>query len=104
MTAYQVFCAYPELFHQIGHYLNIVDPRLKYTGFGTNSNDQNYSLYAHAQEFDEYPETTGEQAYGVDDYIRQLDEWIAANTTDMTSLQKALDQAVAARRQGAGRV
>ncbi|MGI6737629.1 MAG: CAP domain-containing protein [Anaerovoracaceae bacterium] len=51
MTAYQVYKKYPRIFKQVGHYLNIIDPSLKTTGFARCDRGSKYN-YTYIQVFD----------------------------------------------------
>ena len=49
MSAYQIYATYPALYSSVGHYLNIIDPGNKTTGFGVYTGSSSYPYYA--QEF-----------------------------------------------------
>ena len=49
MSAYQIYATYPALYNSVGHYLNIIDPGDKTTGFGVYTGSSSYPYYA--QEF-----------------------------------------------------
>ena len=60
-------------FIEVGHYLNIVDPTHKYTGFAVAKNRNEYKI-THGQVFDTEP-NPGEPVYTVDEYEARFMEY-----------------------------
>ena len=85
MSAYQLSQSYPDFYHQVGHYLNIIVSGTPVTGYAVNS-----SVKVHAQEFDSYGRTgTG---VDVDSYEKDFMAYYNKVTAAVTKAQSDLDE------------
>lgn len=83
MSAYQLSQSYPDFYHQVGHYLNIIVSGTPVTGYAVNS-----SVKVHAQEFDSYGRTgTG---VDVDSYEKDFMAYYNKVTAAVTKAQSDL--------------
>ena len=104
MTSAQVYQKYPSLWHELGHYYNIVDPTYLYTGYGLGqlvTDDIRDGWYHHSQTFGK--KGTGDIVMTVEEYeqsikgyasgLQQIFDDYKAATEELANAQKALDEA-----------
>ena len=104
MTSAQVYQKYPNLWHELGHYYNIVDPTYLYTGYGLGqlvTDDIRDGWYHHSQTFGK--KGTGDIVMTVEEYeqsikgyasgLQQIFDDYKAATEELANAQKALDEA-----------
>lgn len=104
MTSAQVYQKYPSLWHELGHYYNIVDPTYLYTGYGLGqlvTNDIRDGWYHHSQTFGK--RGTGDIVMTVEEYeqsikgyasgLQQIFDDYKSATEELANAQKALDEA-----------
>ena len=104
MTSAQVYKKYPSLWHELGHYYNIVDSTYKYTGYGLGqlvTDDIRDGWYHHSQTFGK--KGTGDIVMTVEEYeqsikgyangLQQIFDDYKAATEELANAQKALDEA-----------
>ena len=104
MTSAQVYRKYPSLWHELGHYYNIVDPTYLYTGYGLGqlvTDDIRDGWYHHSQTFGK--KGTGDIVMTVEEYeqsikgyasgLQQIFDDYKAATEELANAQKALDEA-----------
>lgn len=104
MTSAQVYQKYPSLWHELGHYYNIMDPTYLYTGYGLGqlvTDDIRDGWYHHSQTFGK--RGTGDIVMTVEEYEQSIkgyasglqkifDDYKLA-TEELANAQKALDEA-----------
>ena len=104
MTSAQVYQKYPSLWHELGHYYNIMDPTYLYTGYGLGqlvTDDIRDGWYHHSQTFGK--RGTGDIVMTVEEYEQSIkgyasglqkifDDYKSA-TEELANAQKALDEA-----------
>lgn len=104
MTSAQVYRKYPSLWHELGHYYNIMDPTYLYTGYGLGqlvTDDIRDGWYHHSQTFGK--KGTGDIVMTVEEYeqsikgyasgLQQIFDDYKAATEELANAQKALDEA-----------
>lgn len=104
MTSAQVYRKYPSLWHELGHYYNIVDPTYLYTGYGLGqlvTDDIRDGWYHHSQTFGK--KGTGDIVMTVEEYeqsikgyangLQQIFDDYKAATEELANAQKAFDEA-----------
>lgn len=104
MTSAQVYLKYPSLWHELGHYYNIVDPTYLYTGYGLGqlvTDDIRDGWYHHSQTFGK--KGTGDIVMTVEEYeqsikgyasgLQQIFDDYKAATEELANAQKAFDEA-----------
>ena len=104
MTSAQVYQKYPSLWHELGHWYNIVDPTYLYTGYGLGqlvTDDIRDGWYHHSQTFGK--KSTGDIVMTVEEYeqsikgyangLQQIFDDYKAATEELANAQKALDEA-----------
>ena len=104
MTSAQVYRKYPSLWHELGHYYNIMDPTYLYTGYGLGqlvTDDIRNGWYHHSQTFGK--KGTGDIVMTVEEYeqsikgyangLQQIFDDYKAATEELANAQKALDEA-----------
>lgn len=104
MTSAQVYQKYPSLWHELGHWYNIVDPTYLYTGYGLGqlvTDDIRDGWYHHSQTFGK--KGTGDIVMTVEEYeqsikgyangLQQIFDEYKAATEELANAQKALDEA-----------
>ena len=104
MTSAQVYQKYPSLWHELGHYYNIVDPTYLYTGYGLGqlvTDDIRDGWYHHSQTFGK--KGTGDIVMTVEEYeqsikgyasgLQQIFDDYKAATEELANAQKAFDEA-----------
>lgn len=104
MTSAQVYQKYPSLWHELGHYYNIVDQTYLYTGYGLGqlvTDDIRDGWYHHSQTFGK--KGTGDIVMTVEEYeqsikgyasgLQQIFDDYKAATEELANAQKALDEA-----------
>ena len=104
MTSAQVYQKYPSLWHELGHYYNIVDPTYLYTGYGLGqlvTDDIRDGWYHHSQTFGK--RGTGDIVMTVEEYEQSIKDYASglqqifddykAATEELANAQKALDEA-----------
>lgn len=104
MTSAQVYRKYPSLWHELGHYYNIVDPTYLYTGYGLGqlvTDDTRDGWYHHSQTFGK--KGTGDIVMTVEEYeqsikgyangLQQIFDDYKAAIEELANAQKALDEA-----------
>ena len=104
MTSAQVYRKYPSLWHELGHYYNIMDPTYLYTGYGLGqlvTDDIRNGWYHHSQTFGK--KGTGDIVMTVEEYeqsikgyangLQQIFDDYKAATEELANAQKAFDEA-----------
>lgn len=104
MTSAQVYRKYPSLWHELGHYYNIMDPTYLYTGYGLGqlvTDDIRDGWYHHSQTFGK--KGTGDIVMTVEEYeqsikgyasgLQQIFDDYKAATEELANAQKAFDEA-----------
>ena len=104
MTSAQVYQKYPSLWHELGHYYNIVDPTYLYTGYGLGqlvTDDIRDGWYHHSQTFGK--KGTGDIVMTVEEYeqsikgyasgLQQIFDDYKAATEELANAQKAFNEA-----------
>lgn len=104
MTSAQVYQKYPSLWHELGHYYNIMDPTYLYTGYGLGqlvTDDIRDGWYHHSQTFGK--KGTGDIVMTVEEYeqsikgyasgLQQIFDDYKAATEELANAQKAFDEA-----------
>ena len=104
MTSAQVYRKYPSLWHELGHYYNIMDPTYLYTGYGLGqlvTDDIRDGWYHHSQAFGK--KSTGDIVMTVEEYeqsikgyasgLQQIFDDYKAAIEELANAQKALDEA-----------
>lgn len=104
MTSAQVYRKYPSLWHELGHYYNIMDPTYLYTGYGLGqlvTDDIRDGWYHHSQTFGK--KSTGDIVMTVEEYeqsikgyasgLQQIFDDYKAATEELANAQKAFDEA-----------
>ena len=104
MTSAQVYRKYPSLWHELGHYYNIMDPTYLYTGYGLGqlvTDDIRDGWYHHSQTFGK--KSTGDIVMTVEEYeqsikgyangLQQIFDDYKAAIEELANAQKALDEA-----------
>lgn len=104
MSSAQVYQKYPSLWHELGHYYNIMDPTYLYTGYGLGqlvTDDIRDGWYHHSQTFGK--KGTGDIVMTVEEYeqsikgyasgLQQIFDDYKSATEELANAQKALDEA-----------
>lgn len=104
MTSAQVYRKYPSLWHELGHYYNIMDPTYLYTGYGLGqlvTDDIRDGWYHHSQTFGK--KSTGDIVMTVEEYeqsikgyasgLQQIFDDYKAAIEELANAQKALEEA-----------
>lgn len=104
MTSAQVYRKYPSLWHELGHYYNIMDPTYLYTGYGLGqlvTDDIRDGWYHHSQTFGK--KGTGDIVMTVEEYEQSIKGYVSglqqifddykAATEELANAQKAFDEA-----------
>ena len=104
MTSAQVYRKYPSLWHELGHYYNIVDSTYKYTGYGLGqlvTDDIRDGWFHHSQTFGK--KGTGDIVMTVEEYeqsikgyangLQQIFDDYKAAAEELANAQKAFDEA-----------
>ena len=104
MTSAQVYRKYPSLWHELGHYYNIMDPTYLYTGYGLGqlvTDDIRNGWYHHSQTFGK--KGTGDIVMTVEEYeqsikgyangLQQIFDDYKAAAEELANAQKAFDEA-----------
>ena len=104
MTSAQVYQKYPSLWHELGHYYNIMDPTYLYTGYGLGqlvTDDIRDGWYHHSQTFGK--KGTGDIVMTVEEYeqsikgyasgLQQIFDDYKSATEELANAQKAFDEA-----------
>lgn len=104
MTSAQVYQKYPSLWHELGHYYNIMDPTYLYTGYGLGqlvTDDIRDGWYHHSQTFGK--KGTGDIVMTVEEYeqsikgyasgLQQIFDDYKAATEELANAQKVFDEA-----------
>lgn len=73
MSAWEIYSKYPDLFQEVGHYLNVIDPDYTVTGFAYNNASGALYGCASGQVFDY--SSNGDAVYTVNEYAAKFAEY-----------------------------
>lgn len=73
MSAWKIYSKYPDLFQEVGHYLNVIDPDYTVTGFAYNNASGALYGCASGQVFDY--SSNGDTVYTVNEYAAKFAEY-----------------------------
>ena len=74
LSSFELQQKYPELYHKVGHYLNIIDSDYIGTGFALSGNPKDYSS-SHGQVFSYKNSPVNGTLMSVDDFFAAFDEY-----------------------------
>lgn len=91
MSAYDLSVKYPEVYHNVGHYLNIIDKDVTITGFATSgsTDEQCFSSGSYGESV-----TPTEFKAALSDFSQAATDAVASAEADYESAQAALNQAI----------